>query len=133
MLCQRDDVVQSLAQRWNMNRENLKAEEQILAEGAVGDHRGKIAIGRANHADVDRPGPNVADRHDAAFLQNAKELGLQSRAKLADFIEEQRAAVGGADESQRIAVSAGERALHVSEQLALKQRLRKRGTVDWDE
>jgi glutamyl-tRNA reductase len=42
---------------------------------------------------------------------------------LADLVEEQRAAVGGLEEADLLAIGAGERAALVAEQLALEQGL----------
>ena len=54
-------------------------------------------------------------------------------AHVADFVEEQRAAVGLLEAADALLVGAGERPLLVAEQLRLEQVLLQRGAVDLDE
>src|SRR4029079_18198907 len=74
-----------------------------------------------------------ADRADLAIRERAQQLGLEVGRQLADLVEKQRAAVGGDEQPIRGARGAGERARDVTEQLALRQLGRDRGTVDRDE
>ena len=71
-------------------------------------------------------------RHDAV-LQHAQHLRLRGEAHVADLVEEQRAAVGLLELPGAIGDRAGERALHVAEQLALDQLARNRRAVHLDE
>src|SRR5690606_15057746 len=64
---------------------------------------------------------------------DAQELRLQLERQLADLVEEERAAVGGAEAPGALAGRARERALVVPEELALEQPLGDRGAVDDDE
>ena len=74
-----------------------------------------------------------ADRLDLAVLEEAQQQRLHAQAHLADFVEEQRAAVGQLQLAGLVAVGAGEAALDVAEQLRLEQRLGEAGAVDRDE
>ena len=49
---------------------------------------------RRNHADIDRLGARRPDPLELAFLQDAQELDLDIRRQVADFVEEDGAAVG---------------------------------------
>ena len=71
-----------------------------------------------------------ADPLELAFLQHAQELDLDVRRQVADLVEEDRAAVGQLEAPGPHRDGAGERALFVSEQLALDQRRRQRRAVD---
>jgi hypothetical protein len=51
------------------------------------------------------------------LLQHAQDLGLRVRAHVADFVEEQRAAVSLLEAADALLVRARERALLVTEQL----------------
>src|SRR6185312_16024840 len=73
-----------------------------------------------------------ADALEPALLEHAQELGLKAERQLADLVEEQRAAVGHLEPAGLLFGRAGERALLVTEQLALDQRLGQRGAVDGD-
>ena len=66
----------------------------------------------------------AADALERLLLQDAQDLGLQRQRHVADFVEEQGAAVALLELADAAAVGAGEGALLVPEQLALQQVLR---------
>src|SRR5207237_8813943 len=72
-------------------------------------------------------------RAEFPSLQNLQQLDLRRRRRLADLVEEQRAAVGELEAALAPIGGAGERAFFVAENFALEQRLRNRRTVDGDE
>ena len=61
-----------------------------------------------------------------ALLQNAQQLGLQIERHFADFVEQNRAAVGQFEFAGTVCDRAGESALAVAEELALEQAPRAR-------
>ncbi len=63
-------------------------------------------------------------------MQHAQQLGLHRQRQLADFVQQQRAAVGQLELAAALAQRAGERAAHVPEQLAFDQVLRQGGAVE---
>ena len=75
----------------------------------------------------------LADAPDLALLERAQELRLHADRELADLVEEHRAAVGRFERADAIAIGAGERAAHVTEELALDEVRRDRAAVDDDE
>ena len=93
----------------------------------------EIAVRRRNHTHVRALRPRRSHPLELAFLQYAQQLGLDLRLQVADFIEEDRPAVGELEPSLPHRHRAGERPLLVAEQLALDQRRGKRRTVDADE
>src|SRR5205823_10148783 len=68
-----------------------------------------------------------------ARLERAQELRLERQGELADLVEEQRAARCLEEEPLARRVSVREGAAHVTEELALQQRLGERGAVHDDE
>jgi hypothetical protein len=68
-----------------------------------------------------------------AVLQHAQHLGLRRRRHVAHLVEEERARVGLLELAGPVLHRAGERALHVPEQLALDELGRDGGAVDLDE
>ena len=74
-----------------------------------------------------------ADRLDFAGFEEAEEERLHAQAHLADFVEEEGAAVGHLQLAAFVAVGAGEAALDVSEELRFEERLGQAGAVDGDE
>jgi hypothetical protein len=80
---------------------------------------------------LDRLG--AADALDLALLQHAQDLGLRRERHVADFVEEDRAAVAEFELAQPLHRRAGERPPFVAEEFALDQIVRDRGAVDRDE
>ena len=107
--------------------------KQILAEAAGLHLGGEIAVGRGDDADVGAARLRFADALVFALLEEAKQFRLDFRRQFADFVEEQRAAVGGGDFAERVDDRAGKGAFGVPEQLALEELARKRRATDGDE
>ena len=75
----------------------------------------------------------AADRAHRALLQRAQQLGLELQRQLADLVEEERAALGLAEQAGARGLRVGERAADVAEELAVEEVLGQRGAVDRDE
>ena len=89
---------------------------------------------RGDDADVERRHPRIrADALNLAGLEEAQQQRLHAQAHLADFVHEDRAAVGRFEPAALVAIGVGEAALHVPEQLGFEQRVGKAGAVDRDE
>ena len=99
-LDQERDVVAPLAQRRQLEADDVEAVVQVLAELAARDVGFDVAVGRGDHPHVDFRFLGRADRTHLAFLQHAKQLHLQAQRQLADFVEQDGAAVGFAEESR---------------------------------
>ena len=127
------DVLAAVAQSGDLDRDDVEAIEEILAERARARAFAEIAVGRGEDAHVDLALLVRADRADDAALEHVQELRLERGRHLAHLVEEQRAAVGLGEEAARALVAPGERALHVAEELALQERLGERRAVDGDE
>ena len=130
---QRQHVVRPLAQRRELQVDDVEAVEEILAERPLLHLVGKVAVGGREDADVDRHRPGAADAVDHALLDGAQQLGLQAHVHLGDLVEQQRAAVGLLELADAARDGAGEGALLVAEELALQQVFGDRGAVDRDE
>ena len=63
-----------------------------------------------------------ADLLQLAGLEEPQQQALHAQRHLADFVEEDRAAVGQFELARLVAVGAGEAALDVAEQLRLEER-----------
>src|SRR6202022_5142795 len=85
---------------------------------------------RGEEAHVARDQRMSAEPFDLALLQEAQRARLASERQVADFIEEERAAVGGFDAADLALIRAGERATLVAEQFGLQQMGRNRTAVD---
>ena len=74
--------------------------------------------------------PRAAHPLHFAFLDGAQQLGLEVGLEVADFVEEQSAAVGQLELADALLNGAGERAFLVAEQRAFHQLARDRREVD---
>ena len=90
----RNDVAWTLAQRLQLQGENIEAVVEIFAE-ATGRHIAlQIAIGRSEETELRLLRLGRAERRELALLQHAQQFRLYVRRQLTDFIEEQSAAIG---------------------------------------
>ena len=91
---QQRDVVPPFAQGRQMNADALDSIVQILAKFLRLHHLTEIAIGGADQTDIHPDRVVAAEPHDLAILQNTQQLRLHRPWHIADFVHEERAAVG---------------------------------------
>ena len=133
MLHQQGNVVATLGQRRQVQRDDVDAVVEVLPEAAGGDLSLEVAVGRRHDTDVHVHVPRRADRTDLPLLEHAQHLALQRQRHVADLVEEHRAAVGRAEQPVVVAHCAGEGPAHVAEQLRFEQLLRDRRAVHGQE
>ena len=100
----------ALAQRRHGDAHDVEAEAQVGAEPPGVDLVSQAPVGRRDDPHVDPPRKVLADAPHFALLQHAQQLGLRARRQLADFVEEERAAVGLLEQAGALADGARERA-----------------------
>ena len=127
------DVLGALAQRRQLDRDDVDPVVEVLAEPPFLDRLLEIDVGRRDQAELGLDRLGAADALDLAFLNRAQQLGLQVEPQVADLVEEQRAVRRQLELAELLPVRAGERAALVAEQRALGQLARNRGQVDGDE
>jgi hypothetical protein len=110
-------------------REDVQPIVQIGAETAGRDCIGEVQVGRGDDAYVDAVRARAADAFELLLLQHAQQLRLQLEGKVAHLVEKQRAAVGQLEASDALLDGTGKGAALVTEELALQQAGRDRGTV----
>src|SRR5262249_47406338 len=123
-------IVGALAQRRHGHDRCGEAEIEVLAELACGDLRAQIAIRRGDDAYVDAALLRTADAADAPALERAEEARLQIERELADFVEEERAAIGALEGPCVRRDRAGECAALVPEKLALREARGDRAAIE---
>ncbi len=74
-----------VAERWNVNPQDVQAVVQIKAELAPPGPRRQLAVRRNNHPNVSNM-TATADRLDFAGLEKAKQQPLQARRHRADLV-----------------------------------------------
>ncbi len=89
----------------------------------------EISISRGDNSSVNWNWLGRANGNHFAMLKHTKKLDLRRRRSLADFVEEERSTFGRSEHSCFVFHRAGERSLHVSEQLTLEQAFRKSSAV----
>src|SRR5258705_9803185 len=99
-----------------MDRKDVEPVKQILPECSCGNRSLQVAVGRCQDADVRVNRVAVAHALDLAILKNAEQCDLGFRRQVADFVEENRATVGGFESPQASLQRAGERALLVAKE-----------------
>ena len=108
----------------------LQPRQQVAAEAPVADGGFEVDVGRGDHARIHAQRAVAADLAHFAGLDRAQQLGLDRERHVADLVEQQRAALRFDEQPVARAHGAAERALHVAEELAVRDRLRERGAVD---
>ena len=93
----------ALAQRRQMQRDDVEPVVQIAAEVAGANLLVEIAVRRRDDARVDRQRLRRADGNDFAMLQRAQQLHLRGRRRLADLVEEERALRRRAEQADLVA------------------------------
>src|SRR5262249_23312518 len=116
---EREDVLGALAQRRQLDGDDVQPEEEILAEASRRDLVAQHAMGGGHHAHVDRERRRAADPQHLAVLQHTQQLRLYVRTDLGDLVEEQGAATGPLEAAGTGRGGARERTLLVTEELAL--------------
>ena len=133
VLRQFEDVGRAVAQRRDLQIDDVETKQQVLAESAFAHGLGEVAVRGGDDADIDRHRPGAADAVDHALLDRAQQLRLQPHVHLGDFVEQQRAAGGLLEFSDPPGDCAGEGALLVAEQFGFQEMLGDRRAIDRDE
>jgi hypothetical protein len=126
------NVAGAFAQRRQRNRNHVQAIKKIGAKAAFGDRGFERTVGGRDHADIDVHGLVRSQAVELALLQRAQQFRLQCERHLANFIEQQSAAVRRLKLARTRADRPGERAAGMAEQFAFEQGFGKRGAVQRD-
>ena len=126
-------VFNALPQRRQLDRDDVDSIVEVVPEAPVFDGLLEIHVRRGNQPEGRLDWPVTANPLDLALLDRAQQLRLQIQSQVANFVEEERAAVGPLELADLLAHGAGERALLVAEQHRLDELLRDRREVHGDE
>src|SRR5437867_5420299 len=130
---QERDVLAPLAQRREMDVDDLQAVKEILVEGPRPHGGAQVGASRDDEAEAAADRLVVPEPAELAILQDAEELRLRFEREDFDLVQEQCGAVRQLEDAHPAAVGSGERAPLVSEQLALERRGRDRIAVQGHE
>jgi hypothetical protein len=90
---QRRDVLGTLTERRDFDREYAEPVEEVLSEAASLDLLLQVAIGRGDDPDIHPARPGLAEALELTLLQHAQQFCLHGHGHLADLVEEERAAI----------------------------------------
>ena len=130
---QQGDFRLALAQRRHVDGKNVEAVVEVLAEAPLLHGFVDVHVGGGQDAHVHIHHMAAAQPRILVILQNVQELGLQVRAHLRDFVEEDGAFVGHFEFAGLGAHRAGKRALLITEQFRFQELARKRRAIHFDE
>ena len=105
----------SLTQRRHVDRQHVQSVIEVLAQAARFHGLLNFDVRGGKHAHVDSDHVTPAEARVLMILQNVQQLGLEMRAHLGDFVEENGALGGQLEFAGFRAHRAGERALLVAE------------------
>lgn len=114
------DIFGALPQRRDFELDDLEPVIQIAPEAASGNCRLWVMVRRGDHANIHWPRAGVTNASYFPFLEHAQQAHLKR--KVADFVEQKSAVVGGLDEAGMIDDGAGEGATNVAEQFSFDER-----------
>src|SRR2546425_1124933 len=81
----------------------------------------EVLIGAGDNADVHALGTIATEAFEFLLLKDAQKFGLKFERKVADFVEEERAAVGEFETADFLVDGAGESAALVAEKLGFEK------------
>ena len=97
---ERRKVFQPLAQRRQVDRKDIEAEEEIFSEGARIDRLLQLLVGGGDDPGIDLTHALGTDALQLTGFQRPQQLGLCLLAQVAYLVEEQRSTVGQLEPSQ---------------------------------
>ena len=86
MLRKQRNVVAPLSKRREVHLNDVQTVIQVLTKLSLLHEFREVSIGRADHSNADVDRAIASQPLEAALLQNAQQLGLQAKTKVADFI-----------------------------------------------
>ena len=130
---QRGDIVATLSERWDFDRDDVESPVEVFAEAFFADLLHQVSVAGGDDPGVGVEGAGIADPFELFFLQHAEQFDLQGEGGAVDFVEEDCPAVGRFEAAGSVGDRAGERAADVAEEFAFEQAFAERPAVDADE
>src|SRR3970282_272161 len=119
-----------LSQGGDLPRHHLQSVVEVLSKGAGLHQFLQLLIGRGDDAHIDRNIRETPDPPEGPSLQNPQELGLDYWGHVADFVQEDCAAVSHFQEAPLHRFGIGECPPFVAEELRVQKILRKARAID---
>ena len=91
---QQRDILAPIAQGRQVDANDVKAVEEVLAKTALSDEGFQILVGGGDDAHIHLDRGEATDTIELAVGQDPQQAGLEFRRHVADLIEEEGAAIG---------------------------------------
>jgi hypothetical protein len=127
------NVLASLAQWWQRDRQDIEPVVQIFAELALGDQLLQVTLATRDDPDVDRHHSRPTEALDGTILQHAEQLHLHRQRHVVNVIEEKRAAFRQFETARSIFDRPSEGAPLVTKQFRFDQGLREQSAAHRNE
>lgn len=132
VLAEERDVAGALAERGEVDGDDVDAVVEVFAEAAGVDHLFEVFVGGADEAEVDFAKGATAEALDHVVFEDAQEFGLEREGEGGDFVEEEGSGVGEFDLAGASFGGAGEGSALGAEEFGLDEVLRECGAVEAD-
>ena len=129
---QQGNVISPIAKRRHMQVDHIQAVIEIIPELPGCKSCFEILIGGCDQPDIDLNGFGLAQGLDVLVFQNLKELGLDRKRYVTDFIQADGSAFGFFKQAFLILGGVCKSAFFITEKLAFQNVLRHRWAVDMD-
>src|SRR5262245_34121808 len=100
-----------------MDRDDLKAIEQVFAKRALFYLFRQVLIGGSDNANINIMWPFSSNRPHLPILEHPQQLGLEENRQFSDFIQEKRSSIRELKHALARGMRTGKRAAYMAEQL----------------
>jgi hypothetical protein len=115
------DIFRTAAKRWDLNRKDVEAIEEVASKRPGFDHGRQIAICGCDDAHIGLDCGVATDSFKLLLLQEAKSFGLCGGTHISDFIQQNCAAVHLFEFSNPSLLGTRERSAFMTEEFAFEQ------------
>ena len=115
------DVFSALPQGWRGERQHIEPVIQVFPESAGLDLLFQVFVGGRHHTNIDLDRLATAHGLDHPFLDGPQQLDLHVQRQVADFVQEEGAAMGQLEAADPVGHRTGEGAALVAKEFALNQ------------
>src|SRR5690348_12908111 len=94
VISQMRNLVFPLAQWWNLHGHDIEPVEQIFTKFPGANSLSQVAVSRRHHSDIHFDRLSASQPLKLPILQDLEELGLETSIHVADFVKQNRTALG---------------------------------------
>src|SRR5437867_5907800 len=127
------NIFAAFGERGHFEWKDIQAVKQILPESSFLDLLAQIAVRGGNDPHIHLDDSLSTEPLDLSLLNHAQKIRLHGERKLADFVQEDRAAIPFLEQSLLLGDSAGESASFIAKQLTLQQAFTERSAIHRNE